>query len=618
VGAMGSSPQSSRPGYLIGLWIGGSAVLAVVAGLCFYFQARFATAGFSMLIVVVLLSLLDSFISSAIFSVVGAALLNVLFTPPIFSVRIEKLQDVFPLLAFLITSLAVTTLVRRIRRMEQTQRAQARLLDLTHDTVFVRDTREVIVYWNHAAEMLYGWSKDEALGKVADELLLTVFPAPREEVQRVLLRDGHWEGELTHTRRDGRQVIVASRWTLQHDDKGAPFATLETNNDITQRKRAEELLRRSQALYLAEAQKLSHTGSFGWNIGTGEIFWSDEAYAIFEHDPASPPNIDTVRQRVHPEDMPIFERMLRDVGDVATDTFDIEHRLLFPDGRVKYLHVVVHGVQGHAESRQFVGAVMDITQAKQTEAQLQQAQNDLARASRITALGELSASIAHEVGQPLAAIVTNGEACLRWLRRQPLNMEEIEGCVTQMTDEGNRAAGIVQRVRMLMKGAPPERTPVGMNELIGEAAALIRAEVARHEGSLSLSLAKDLPLVLADRVQLQQVLINIVVNGIQSMASVAGKRELVVASAVDPEGSVVVSVRDSGPGISEQNLPRLFDAFFTTRSTGMGMGLAICSSIIESHGGQIWAVNNPDRGATFSFSLPAAAAASASASVAVA
>ncbi|MFM0203372.1 ATP-binding protein [Paraburkholderia fungorum] len=605
--ALGSSRQSSTPGYLIGLWIGGCVALAAIAGICFDLQVRLATTGFCMLIAVVLLSLLDSFVSSAIFSLVGAALLNVLFTPPIFSFQIEKLQDVFPLAAFLITSLAVTTLVRRIRRMEQMQRAQARLLDLTHDTVFVRDTAGVIIYWNHAAEVLYGWSKAEATGKAADDLLKTVFPAPRDEVQRMLLRDGHWEGELTHTRRDGSQVIVASRWTLQHDDKNAPSAMLETNNDITERKRAEELLRRSQAQYLAEAQKLSRTGSFGWNIATGEIFWSEEAFAIFEQDPASAPGIGTIRERVHPEDLRVFERMLHDVGETA-DGFDIEHRLLFPDGRVKYLHVVAHRAEGQPDRRQFIGALMDVTEAKQTEARLQQAQNELARASRITALGELSASIAHEVGQPLAAIVTNGEACLRWLRREPLNMEEIEGCVTQITDEGNRAAGIVQRVRMLMKGAPPERTAVGMNQLIEEAAKLIRAEVERHAGALVLSLGSNLPDVLGDRVQLQQVLINLIVNGMQSMSAAASRREMVVTSTSDPEGNVVVSVRDSGPGISEQNLPRLFDAFFTTRSTGMGMGLAICSSIIEAHGGQIWAANNPEGGATFSFSLPAAAA----------
>lgn len=607
---IGSSDVSSDWRYLVLLWIGGCAVLGAIAAICFDLHVRLATVGFCMLIAIVLLSLLDSFISSAIFSVTGTLLLNVLFTAPLFSLQIEKFQDLLPLAAFFITSIAVTSLVRRIRHAERVQREQAQLLDLTHDTVFVRDLRDVISYWNHAAEVLYGWSKADAIGRSADELLATVFPAPRERIRESLMRDGHWSGELVHTKRDGTQVVVASRWTLQYDEKNQPIATLETNNDITQRKRAEELLRKSQAQYLAEAQRLSRTGSFGWDLASGEIFWSEQAFAIFERDPASTPSIDTVRERIHPEDLPIFERMLSDVAG-HTERFDIEHRLLFDDGRIKYLHVVAHASQDATGRRQFVGALMDVTEARRTAAQLRQAQNELARASRISALGELSASIAHEVGQPLAAIVTSGEACLRWLRRQPPEMTEIEACVTEMTAEGNRAAGIVQRVRRMMRGAPPERAPVVLNELVYEVAALIRGELDNHRVSLRLNLANGLPAVVADRVQLQQVLINILINGMQSMSAAEGKRELVVASEIDAAGAVVVAVRDNGPGIAAADLPRLFDAFFTTKRTGMGMGLAICSSIVEAHGGRIWAVNNPGSGSTFSFTLPAVHAAEA-------
>lgn len=601
----GSSYGNGGLKHLVPLWIGGCIALGAVAAACLRLQLRLSTTGFCLLIVIVVLSLKGSFISSAIFSVVGAALLDFFFTPPLYSFRIAYTEDYFPLSSFLITSIAVTTLVRRIDRIEKVQRAQARLLDLTHDTVFVRDQNEVITYWNHAAETLYGWKQEEAIGRVADELLRTLFPLPREEIQQLYIRDGHWEGELVHTKRDGSEVIVASRWTLQRDERGALLATLETNNDITQRKRAEEWLRKSQAQYLAEAQKLSRTGSFGWNVSTGEVFWSEQAFNIFEYDVAMTPTIDMVRQRVHPDDMQVFEQLLAQAGGSKSD-FDVEHRLLFPDRRIKHLHIVVHRRTGQADNRQFIGAVMDVTEAKQTEEQLRQAQNELARASRITALGELSASIAHEVGQPLAAIITNAEAGLRWLRRQPLNVEEIEGCMTQISGEGNRAAEIVQRVRKLMKGAPPDRALVEVNELIDEVMTLIRGEVKNHGGSLVLNLAPGLPAVLGDRVQLQQVLINIIINGVQAMATVDGERELAVESGIDDEENVVVAVRDSGPGISKENLSRLFEAFFTTRSTGMGMGLAICSSIIEAHGGQIWASNNPEGGSTFSFSLPPA------------
>jgi C4-dicarboxylate-specific signal transduction histidine kinase len=249
---------------------------------------------------------------------------------------------------------------------------------------------------------------------------------------------------------------------------------------------------------------------------------------------------------------------------------------------------------------------MDVTAAKQTEERLRHAQSELERVSRVTALGELSASIAHEVGQPLAAIVTSGEACLRWLHRQPPNMEEIEGCVSHMTDQGNRAAEIVQRVRGLMKGAPPDRVPIAINDVVEEAIAVVRRDIERQGGLLTRRLASGLPLILGDRVQLQQVLVNLIINALQSMASVSGRRELVVQSRLDPEGNVVVAVKDSGSGIREDNLPQLFEPFFTTRSSGMGMGLAISSSIVEVHRGQIWASNNPDGGATFSFSLPPA------------
>jgi PAS domain S-box-containing protein len=606
-GKIGSSDKSSQWGYLARLWVGGSLVLCAMAWLCLNLHLRIATTGFCMLIIIVLLSLLDSFISSAIFSLVGGLLLNVYFTPPIYSFAIAKPQDILPIAAFFITSIAITSLVRRIRTSERLQREQARLLDLTHDTVFVRDRQDVITYWNHAAETLYGWGKDEAVGKVVDNLLKTVSFVPREEIQRALARDGYWEGDLVHTKRDGSAVIVASRWTLQHDSRGEPCATLETNNDITQRRQAEELVRKSQAQYLAEAQKLSRTGSFGWNVATGELFWSEEAFRIFEYERTHTPTLETVRERLHPEDIHIFERMLSQMSGTADD-FDIEHRLLFPGGRIKHLHVVAHASDAVGGSRQFIGAVMDVTEARETETQLRQTQSELARASRISALGELSASIAHEVGQPLAAIITSGEACLRWLHRDPPNMGEIEGCVTEMTSEGTRAAEIVQRVRRLMKGSPPEHAPVEINELVGDVVALTKGEMESHVCCLVLDLAPQMPAVLGDRVQLQQVLINIIINALQSMATMPGKHRLTVSSSNDVDGNVVLAVRDSGPGITQANLSRLFDAFFTTRSTGMGMGLAICNSIVDAHGGQILVSNNTEGGATFSVILPMAQA----------
>ncbi|WP_260854432.1 ATP-binding protein [Paraburkholderia sp. BCC1884] len=602
-----SSDRSSEPAFLARLWLGGCIALSVITWICLSLQFSLSTTGFCMLVVIVFLSLLDSFVSSAIFSVAGALLLNFFFTPPIYSFAVQKVQDFFPLAAFLAASLSVTALVRRIRDAEHIQREQALLLDLTHDAVSVRNRSEVIAYWNHSAEALYGWRRAEALGQAADVLLKTTFPIPRDAIQQQLEQDGYWEGELSHTKRDGTEVIVASRWTLQRDSRGEPLATLQTDSDITERKRAEDSLKKSQALYLAEAQKLSRTGSFGWNIDTGELFLSEEALRIFEYDATLTPTLDDARQRVHPEDMPTFDRMVSDVNGVS-DRFDIEHRLLLPDGRVRHLHVVARRAEGHADKRHFFGAVMDITQARLIEAQLYETQNDLARASRVAALGELSASIAHEVGQPLAAIVMNGEACSRWLRRSPPDLSEVEGCVARITAEGKRAGEIVQRVRRMVKGAALDLAAVSINDLVDEVLTLIRAEAKRHGCIVVLHLTPEVTVVDGDRVQLQQVLINLIMNSLQSMATLAGEHRLHITSSLDLEGHVLLSLADNGPGISEEHLPRLFDAFFTTRSAGMGMGLAICNSIVGKHGGRIWAANNPDGGATFTFKLPLARA----------
>jgi PAS domain S-box-containing protein len=282
------------------LWLAGSPALAGLTAVCFWLGAPFSTTALLFIIVIVGLSLMDSLISSAVFSVVGVACLNFFFTEPLFSFDVEHTQDVIALAAFLITSIAVTGLVRRLRQLSDAHVEQARLLDLTHDSIFVSDLNDVISYRNDGAERLYGWKRGEALGKLPYQLLQTVFPAPREHIKETLLRDGRWEGELVHTKRDGTQITVASRWSLHRDASGRPLGMIETNTDITRRKLAENVLRRAQETFLAEAQQLSHTGSFGWNVASGEIFWSEESFRIFQYDPQIKPTIELVFQRVHP------------------------------------------------------------------------------------------------------------------------------------------------------------------------------------------------------------------------------------------------------------------------------------------------------------------------------
>jgi PAS domain S-box-containing protein len=266
-----------------------------------------------------------------------------------------------------------------------------------------------------------------------------------------------------------------------------------------------------------------------------------------------------------------------------------------------------------------VAFVLDLTEQKETQAelaarrtaakradeQLQALQAELAHATRVTTLGELSASIAHEVGQPLGAIVTSGEACLRWLGHSNPQPEEVRACVQHMIAEGRRASEIVLRVRSLTSRAAPQKMRLELNDVINEVVLLVQREVLNHRISLRLKLASELPPLLGDRVQLQQVLINLIMNGIQAMADIGDEpRELLVESRRDKEGHVVVAVQDSGTGIDPEDANRLFEAFFTTKSNGMGMGLSICRSIIEAHGGQLWASSNAGHGATFQCSLP--------------
>jgi PAS domain S-box-containing protein len=252
--------------HVILLWLSGCVLLGFVSWACIELGFNQVAAESAYLIVIVLLSLMDSFVTSIFLSIVAVACLDFFFIKPIFTFEIQFKEDLPGLVAFLVSSLVITALVRHVRKLAEVRREQAELLDLTFDTVIVRDMNGVIKYWNRGAEELYGWKRGEAVGKVFHSLLRTGFPISLDRITDTLVRTDRWEGELIHTKRDGSQVVVASRWALQRNERGQPKATLETGNDISARKRAEEMLRRSQATYLAEAQKLSRTGSFGWNV----------------------------------------------------------------------------------------------------------------------------------------------------------------------------------------------------------------------------------------------------------------------------------------------------------------------------------------------------------------
>jgi PAS domain S-box-containing protein len=590
------------------LWIWGVIALGLVTLVCFKLGLDESTAKCAFLTAIVFLSLMDSVISSLVFCAVATLYIDYFFTQPIFAFHLPYSADLPSLISFVVASLVITALVRYIRIISDVRRDQARLLDLSRDTLIVRDMDGVITYWNRGAADLYGWTSKEAVGQIAHTLLRTRFPTSIEEINATLLRTGNWEGELVHTRRDGAEVVMSSRWCLQCDEIGRPLASLENGNDIGARKRAEEALWRCQATYLAEAQNLSLTGSFGWNVGSGEVHWSDQTFRLFEYDPDVIPTLNLVFQRVHPDDRARVRQTLDQMTRGAQE-FDFEHRLLMPDGRVKFVHVVARALPAETNHRQYIGAVMDVTSAKSAEAQLHDAQNELARVARATTLGALSASIAHEVNQPLAAIVNDGAAGLRWLNRTPPDTGEASTCLEHVVANAQRAANIIQRIRSLTTKGAAQTAPLGLNDVVNDVVSLTQREVASHRVSMHVSLAPSLPPLLGDRVQLQQVLINLIVNGIQSMDTVNDwPRELSIESRRDEDGSVTVAVRDSGVGISPEDKDRLFEGFFSTKPQGMGMGLSICRSIIEAHGGRICACNNDGHGATFQCTLPPIAA----------
>jgi two-component system sensor kinase FixL len=362
------------------------------------------------------------------------------------------------------------------RRAEEALRERAQLLDLTHDSVFVRNMSNVITYWNRGAEALYGWTSDEAVGQTSHGILHTVFPAPLEDLMHDLLRTARWEGELIQTRRDGTQAMVASRWALQRDEHGNPLAILETNNDITEQRNAEDALQRSQS--------------------------------------------------------------------------------------------------------------------------------ELAHIARLMTMGELVASIAHEVNQPLAAIVTNGHACVRLLSREQPDVDRARDVASRMISESMRASEVIKRIRQLSHKAPAEKLPLNLNDAIREVVALVNRDLVRAGIALSFDLDDNLQMLSGDRIQIQQVILNLILNAKDAMkAPDIRRRKLLISTRTGAAGEIVVAVRDSGVGLDPTETERIFDPFFTTKSDGMGLGLSISRSIVESHGGRLWATPNKDGGITIQFAL---------------
>jgi signal transduction histidine kinase/CheY-like chemotaxis protein len=371
-----------------------------------------------------------------------------------------------------------------------------------------------------------------------------------------------------------------------------------------ERKKAEQALRRSEA-YLAEAQRLSRTGSFGWDLASGKIYWSDETFRIFQCDPATTPALQTVIDRTHPEDR---EDVRQTIERAAAEKHDFAHayRLLMPDGSVKYVSVLARRTPAEeGESVVFVGAVTDITERKRAEeehARLRELEADLARINRVSMMGELAASLAHEIKQPIAGATLNAATCLRWLEHEPPKIEDARRKVSAIANDMKRMADILDRNHALYRRGSSQREPIDLNELIRHMIALLRDAASRNSISIRTELAPQLAMTSADRVQLQQVLMNLMLNGIEAMTG--GSGALTITSKQNEDGQLMVSVGDSGVGLPAEGGERIFAAFFTTKPDGTGIGLSLSRRIIESHGGRLWASANAPRGAVFHFTVP--------------
>jgi len=852
-------------------------------------QIDLALSAFAFLVVIVLVSLMGNFTASALLSFAAVLALNYFFTPPVFQFRIDAAQVLALLAVFFFTSLIVTQLIRNTPTQEESAReAEAKLkhaeIELRnsererrevfeHNPVmyFMVDASGTVLNVNTFGAAQLGYSPSELAGQSVMNVFLE---EDREFVRQCVavclqtVGQSHtWEVRKIKKDRSLLWVRENAKAMPRAEDK---LVVLIACEDITERKQTENALRQSEA-YLAQAQEISRTGSFGWNPTTGELIWSQETFRIFQCDPATKPTIPFVFERIHPEDRDTVrtaieqatrdgrdfdhqhrlllpdgsvkhvhgqarattdgrgrlefvgviadvtaareaERNLRrseaylaeaqhlshtsswawdirrgdflyrsaelyrlfgfDPDDPAATTqailaridpedvprlsdlhhqimrekktaqFEFDFRIELPDGTIKHAHSVAHPVLDRTgELVEFVGTHMDVTEqhnareklekamialreseqrfrdyaetasdwlwetgpdhrfarllehtkatgvgvsgvigqfrwdiasdlesepekwrqhratldahlpfrdleyrrvdpmgapiyirtsgkpffdangtflgyrgvstdvtaivrAEHAEQALREAQAELAHVTRLTSMGELTTTIAHDINQPLAAILANAEACRSWLDRAPPDLAAARRSVEWIVDDGNRTSEVIRRVRALSKKDDIESGPLDINVVLREALPLVSRELASQNVAVRMELAPDLPLISGDRVQLQQVIINLVLNAIEAMQSVTDRpRELLIRSAQDERG-VVVTVTDCGVGFAEENVERMFSPFFTTKPSGMGLGLSICRSIVESHGGRLSVVRKEGPGATFQFTLP--------------
>jgi PAS domain S-box-containing protein len=405
--------------------------------------------------------------------------------------------------------------------------------------------------------------------------------------------------EKEYFRKDGSRVPVLLGGALFEGsgNEGLAFVL-----DLSEQKQAARALRRSEA-FLAEGQRLSQTGSFSWRVATDEVTWSEQLYRIYEFEVGVPVTLEFIRTRVHPEDVSLLETMVEQARSGRND-FELLYRLMMPDGSIKYLFAIVHATQDHAEL-EYIGAVQDVTARRLSDEARDEARAELAHVARMMSLGALAASIAHELNQPLCGIIANASTCLRMLEADPPDVDGAGETAKRTIRDGNRASEVITRLRALFSKRKFTLESVDLNEATREVIALSLSELQRNRVVLQSELADDLPTITGDRIQLQQVVLNLLRNASDAMVDVYDRpRQLLIRTERENADRVRLTVRDAGVGLDRPSMDKAFDAFYTTKSGGMGIGLSVSRSIIEKHEGHLWAAQNDGPGATFSFAIP--------------
>jgi len=536
-----------------------------------------------------------------------------------------------------LTAIAVTTILAlRDRSSRISLEEQARILELSHDTVIIRDKNNVILHWNAGAEKLYGWSRTEAVGRVCSELLECSYPIP--EVDSALKDAGEWAGEMVRTRRDGTRLVLASRWLLHFDADRKPVGVIESSADLTEQRRADAERMASEQKYRtffetagfaiweadwSETMRMAARGTAGspdlraFLLANPELVQAAVSKAVIRHanqaaadlfDASSRADLAGLNLcgRYQPDCMPAFADLL---SRLAGGEREAENEVRLKTLHDKVLDVVlrVTHLPNSGDWSHVLVMAFDVTERNETRARIAQTSAELAHASRVSLLGQLAASITHEVNQPLTAIINYGKSGLSWMSRPEPDLAETATCLARVVDNGNRAADVIRRVKALARKTTPEAECFNVKELVADALGLVQAEARSLNVTLLTNIEEPVPQAYGDRVQIQQVLVNLLVNGLHAMREVEQrKRELRVDVRQDDGGMLNIGVHDVGTGLPDGDAARIFAPFFTTKQDGMGMGLAICRSIIEAQGGSIQARNNAGPGATVSFSVPVA------------